>query len=374
LLDSLFGSTYGTRLLVTQAVNRVPLPLRDIFGVRKSRNPKGIANFIKAYCAWFEQTGNQEFKDKAIALGDWLLTSHSAAHGMFAGKGLAWGYNFPWQSPSFLARRHSPNVIVTVFCGEAMLRLYQITKDTKYLDAADEVSRFILIELPVLEETADAKCIAYVPSGSRWSVININAVTAGFLAKLAYLHRNPTLMAHAKKMITWTLNAAGPEGQWNYTQPFSQSNIGPDNYHTGGILDGIFDYMLASQDQTPRAKYLKSLAYYEQNFFETSGAPKWRANQSYPHDVHGSAQGIITFTKARLFDSKHLSTAQNLLAWTLENLQDPATGRFYYQQKRFFTWKLDLMRWNNSWMMWAMADYLRAAASSGTNTQDRMAA
>jgi hypothetical protein len=355
LAEALLGWNYWGRLLVTQAVNRSYVPLRPLLGVRKSRNPKGIANFIKAYCNLHRLSGRQEDLREARELADWLLANHANQDGRW--KGLCWGYNFPWQSPGFFAPRHSPNCIVTVFCAEALLALHGLTGQAEHLAAARGAADFILRELPVLEEDDRIKCIGYVPVGLRWKVININAVTAGFLAKLAVASGDASLGEQAGRMVAWVLAQQTPYGAWHYTVPAKASGIGHDNYHTGGILDGILDYMLSSGDQTPRRAYQEGLAFYRKHLFQPDGAPRLTDRKRYPHDIHGSAQGILSFVKAAELDPAHYDFAKLIAAWALDNMQDQ-DGHFYYRKHRLFTRKECLMRWNNSWMSWALSELL----------------
>ena len=120
--------------------------------------------------------------------------------------------------------------------------------------------------------------------------------------------------------------------------------------------------MQASKDESHRAAFLKALDYYVENFFTSEGAPKWRAHKIYPNDVHGSAQGILTFAKASALSQRHLELARKIAQWAIRELQAPDEGYFYYQKFERFTWKLDLMRWGNSWMHWALAELLLAEA------------
>lgn len=358
LLEALFGFSAPTRLLSTQLVNRLPLPLRDLFSVKKYRNPKGVANFIKGYCAYHRSDPDLKWVEAIRILADWLLTHDSKSKGAFLGSGKCWGYQFPWQSPGFYAPRHSPNCIVTTFCADALLAAYEVTKDVRYLEGAKQAKDFILNELPILEEGSDFKCIGYVHSGPRWKVININAVVGGFLAKLAKTIGDPSLMQEASRLIRWTVSARLPDYSWNYTQPKAQSGIGPDNYHTGGILDGILDYMLQSGDDEHRSVYELGLKFYQEKLFTSYFAPKWRVQKPYPHDIHGSAQGILTFVKAANLDPAHRKTAQKIAHWALLEMRDPKESFFYYQKHRHFIWKLNLMRWNNSWMFWALSELI----------------
>lgn len=343
LVWALFGHTYVTRLLATQAINRIP-GLRPLVFMPKKRNPKGIANFVRAYA---RIPGKEE---KVRELADWLLEHDSKAYHRYDGPGRAWGYQFPWQSPGFFQPAHAPNCIVTVFCAEAMLDAYRTLGQDKYREAAVDASRYLLEYLPVLESSADRLCMGYVKGDLSWKVVNINAVVAGYISRLHAVTKDPAHAEAARRMIAWVMEARDPaHSLWNYTIPASQSGIGPDNYHTGGILDGVFDAG-AGED------YWSSLRIYRDRFFTSDGAPRWRLDRDRPFDVHGAAQAILTFVAASRIRGEYLADAKRVADWTLANLRDARSGRFYYQRFRFFTWKIDLMRWNNSWMMRALAE------------------
>lgn len=359
VVEKLCGNSMIARLVASQIVNRIPLNLRLWTGVRAFRNPKGVSNFIRGYCSLYRATHDPIYLSHARELGDWLLQNDSKSKGAYAGTGISWGYQFPWQSPGFFAPRNYPNCIVSTFCGAAMLELFKNTGNKKYLDAALGVKEFLLKDLPVLEQTEDRKCIGYVANGPRWKVININSVVAGFLIKVAHEIGDQELARDCQKMINWVMSVREADDSWNYTIPKSDSGIGPDNYHTGGILDGVFDYMTITNDYVYLPVYTKALDFYKNKLFTEDFAPKWRSTKNYPMDVHGSAQGILTFVRAGsiLNKEENLMIAGQITEWAIKNLWDECEGRFYYQKRRLFTWKIDLMRWNNSWMFWALADY-----------------
>ena len=223
-VEKAFGFSWPTRLIVTQVVNRAPLPLRSLLRVRKARNPKGIANFVKGYAA-LVQAGERQYLTQLESLAEWLLANDSATLGAYRGSGICWGYQFPWQSPGFFTPRHSPNCIVTTFAAEALLAAYRVTGNFRYLNGAIGAKDFILNDLPVLEAGSDFKCIGYVHSGPRWKVININSVVAGFLAKLSLATKDESLMKEARAMINWVMSVRNLDYSWNYTHPKSQSGI-----------------------------------------------------------------------------------------------------------------------------------------------------
>jgi hypothetical protein len=40
--------------------------------------------------------------------------------------------------------------------------------------------------------------------------------------------------------------------------------------------------------------------------------------------------------------------------WAIENLRSPR-GYFYYQRNRFYTNRIEYMRWSQAWMSYALA-------------------
>ena len=362
-IEKLSGQSMVLRLLASQAVNRVPLPLRHWTGVKKRRNAKGIGNFVRGLGTLYLANPEKALKEEVKSLSQWLLENESHRLGAYDGPGMAWGYPFPWQSPGFFAPRFAPNCIVTVFVGEGLLIAYQVTGESAYLEAARGVRQFILEYLPRLEETASQLCLGYVKEGLKWKVININAVSAGFLSKLAKAESNSEGYQIPKRLINWVMSVQSEGGYWNYTHPKKQSGIGPDNYHTGGILDGIFDYMEASGDRSFEPAWRKALVFYRQHFFTETGSPNWRVGKRYPQDIHGAAQGILTFVRAARWYPPYLDVAGLIAQWALSEMQSPEGG-FYYQKWRAFTWKIPLMRWNNSWMMMALSQYQAAIEKS----------
>jgi hypothetical protein len=81
-------------------------------------------------------------------------------------------------------------------------------------------------------------------------------------------------------------------------------------------------------------------------------------DRKYPHDVHGSAQGIITFKKAARHDKTFLPQAAKIADWTILHLYRRKSQDFAYRQGRWMMWDYSLMRWCNAWMARALAELL----------------
>jgi len=354
-LEKLSLNSKWLRLVFIQAIMRSPCNPRPLLGVPKSINPKGMALFSMGYLSEYRRTGSYEMRERAVYCLDWLYKNAvKGAHG------LGWGYNFDWQSTLFFAPRYSPNAIVTVFCGEAFVKAFEILGDEEYLYVAEMAARFLCHDLPHLHDTRNELCIGYVPFPVKSIVLNITASAGTQVAKVASLRNDPVLQREARRMIAFVAGRRTDYFAWYYTYPAENSYIVHDNYHTGGVVDALRDYEVYSGDDSFRDVYENGLAYYARELFLPDGAPKHMNNSIYPLDIHGSAQGIISFSKAACWKRDYLELADTIARWAIDNMFDEEGGFFYYQKGRYLTRRFTLMRWCNAWMSKALSDLLMA--------------
>ncbi len=339
------------RLIFTQIIKELPFNVRPLMKVEKSKNPKGIALFARAYFFLYQKTDDNEYLKKGESLIRWLLENPSLGR-----NNLCWGYNFIWQNTIFLQDRFEPNAVVSVFAGEALIHAYRVTDNRKYLDAARSVADFIVKDLPVLYDSENERAIAYVLRKVDAIVLNNQVLTGAFLAKV-WKHTGETRLKDiAWRQINYTINRRTEYDAWYYTYPAGKSHIKHDNYHTGGILDGLLEYYEETGDDRYMRVYWKGLEYYRKNLFESNGAPCWMNNKKYPFDIHGSAQGIVSFKKASKYNSRFKYQAETIADWTIKNLYRNETSDFAYRKGRWFKWNYSLMRWCNAWMTRALAE------------------
>jgi rhamnogalacturonyl hydrolase YesR len=350
-LNALSFNNKWLRFIYTQILKEMPFNLRPLFGVKPSKNPKGIALFARAYLFLYQQTNDPAFLEKGEGLIQWLLSHPSPRQ-----PHLCWGYNFIWQSTLFLQDRFEPNAVVTVFVGEALIHAYRITQNQKYLDAARSVGKFIVHDLPVVYDSQDERAIAYVLRKVGAVVLNNQVLTAALLVKIWKHTREAELLDIAKRQMNYTVNRCTDYNAWYYTHPPGKSRIRHDNYHTGGILDGLLEYFEETGDNRYIQSYWNGLEYYRQNLFEANGAPRWMNDKKHPFDIHGSAQGIITFTKAARHNPSLLPQAALIVNWATMNLYRQKKHDFAYRQGRWVKWNYSLMRWCNAWMARALAE------------------
>lgn len=355
LLEILSLNNHWLRFSATQIVTRSPVNLRPMLGVRQSINPKGMAVFALAYLRAAEVLVDERYLSQAQHCLDWLRDHPAESY-----PGWSWGYDFPWSSLHFEVPRYTPNLVVTGNAAIAFLQSYKQTGSEEALGIARGTVDFIRQGLRLLHDQGGTRAYSYVP-GNHWIVVNVQGLASYVMAQIAAYTGEQELREEAAALNAFLMARQTDYGGWHYAFPQGSSPVTHDNYHTGNILDWVLLYgKLTEQDPDYWTKFRLGLDFYRDHLFLDDRAPKLMHNRTYPFNIHGAAQGIITFARSAVhFDEAYLPIAQRITTWTLEHLQAP-DGHFYYQKGRFWLNKTPLMRWNQAWMACALAHLLWA--------------
>jgi hypothetical protein len=359
-LEKIAGDSKLRRLAITQLVMRSPLHIRPLIGVRKARNAKGLALFARALFARARLTGSDDDMREARRLLGMLESDASTAFG-----GMAWGYPYPWQDVGFFAPRGLPNRVVTSFVGHAFLDGYESLGDARLLDIASKSVEFLLHAPKTLYEDDRHRCVSYVPDERvTWIVMDVSALAGTLAARLAAITDDAALRTEAARLVRYVASKQTKEGAWFYAEPPSASRITHDNYHTGFVLDSLLIYDDAARSSEFEDAYARGAEFYERRLFEPDGAPRFMSDQRYPYDIHGAAQGVITFALRQKLRGEGAQMAGRVLDWTLRNMWDPKSGWFYYQKRRAYRTRIRELRWCQGWMSLALASFLDMSRTS----------
>jgi len=347
---TILGKSRFFRLAWIQLFKRNPINFRQVFGVRKDYNPKGLGLFLIGYCNLYTKENKKEYLEKIRFLSDKLLQLQTKGY-----SGACWGYNFDWQARAFFQPKYTPTVVATSFISEALLLAYDITKKEEYLKAAISSCDFILKDLNKSFDNEEDYTLSYSPLDST-QVFNAGLLGAKLLCLVYQFTNESTLIDEAKKIVSYVSKKQADDGSWVYgSLPFHQWI---DNFHTGYNLECIFIYQKITGDKTFQVNIDKGLTYYLNTFFTEEGISKYYNNSTYPIDIHAPAQLVVTLAKLdKLKENKEL--VDKVLNWTIKNMQS-SQGYFYYQKKKRITSKIPYIRWAQSWMFYAFSNYFLA--------------
>lgn len=342
ILNAILGWGKWPRIFSIQGIMRFPINLRPLLLVPKTHNPKGIALFVLGLLDLYQATNDESHLKKATQLLDLLLSIRSPTNW----SGYCWGYHYPWRDMGFYAPTNTPNAVVTCFVCEAFIQAFRITNNNKYIEVVASSLEFLLKDLTSLKDTEDELCLSYMPMPMSMRVMDVSILIGAVASQYCQLIRNPAVEDTASRLVNFVVKKQTNYGAWYYTDPPGDSLIRHDNYHTGFILDALARHMKASGNNSYLKAYESGLQFYAENLFNSNGSPRWMSDKDYPHDIHGAAQGILTFSDN---NNSYPNVANKIANWAISNMYDP-TGRFYYQKTRFYTKKFTLLRWCNAWM------------------------
>ncbi len=339
----------GFRLALTQFCKLSPINFRPLLLVSKCFNPKGGALFLLGNLNKFQTTKEGKYKLEAQKLSEKLKTL-----AIKRGKGIAWGYNFDWQSRAFFTLMGIPNIIPSVYVGFALIEYYKIFEDNEALEMAKQVCEFILNEM-ILFEDENNLCFRYVPT-KNVQVHNANLLAASFLSSIGKYAPSEEIKNKIQKSVNFSIADINEKGAWAYgTKPFHRW---VDNFHTAFNIESLLNIRDNLNWPELNETIEKVVHYYFENLFTEGGLPKYYDNKLYPIDIHVIAETMVVLSKIK--DSKinynehKFNCIENTLIKLIEEFQDKK-GYFYYQKQKCFWNKIPYIRWAQAWMFYALS-------------------
>lgn len=362
-----FGPTVS--FYANQIVKRSPLNLRPVLGVKKGINPKGMGLFLFALSElnrrgielesvpW--RNGSQ--RSEMDFFVEWLRDNPSPGY-----DGYSWGYNFDWpKRDGSSVAAYTPSSVVTGFNARALYSYYRATGSDQVREVLNGCAEFIQRHIPVTE-AVDGICYSYVPT-KRDMTVNASLLAAETLAYADAASGTDDHVEKVRSVLEFTRSRQNQDGSWYYS--FSIEDGRPKkqiDFHQGYVLESIYRLTkVYGLDETPYDEMLvRGLEFYRKRQFDEHGRALWRYPAKWPVDIHNQSQGIITFSLLKELYAEGVSTAEQVLEYTLREMRG-RDGRFYYQQWPLVMARTPYMRWAQGWMIVALASALIHLKGSG---------
>lgn len=343
------------RMAWLQSIKRLPINLRRMLGVPRGINPKGVALFALAEAARIRDdlrgTDNLSY---LLELLDRLAILEVDGSGS---RLRSFGYNFDWQSRAFYAPKLTPTIVPTAFAAKAYLDGYELLGSAKFLEAADEICRFILNRLRRPFETATEICFSYTPNDNS-RILNASLLAGEVLARTGELVGRTDYLETALKTARFVVGLQSPEGSWPYGTRLRHKWV--DNFHTAFMISSLlalYDKCSSLLERDESEKIFSSIDrgtnFWIDNFFLASAAPKYFHNRTNPIDIHSAAAAIVTLADLAETRDDAIRLACRIADWTLENMY--YGGRFFYQKNALITVRIEFIRWGQAWMAFALS-------------------
>jgi hypothetical protein len=336
-----------------------PVFSRHLFQIKPETNAKAMGLFASSYLDLYNVLKEETYYEKSLYCLNWLKKNKSTTY-----SGDGWGYPFNWQT-KILVPAGTPNGIVTTVAGEAFWRHYKLGGEKESLDYCVRICEF-LTTLPFDRINNEQLCFSYTPLFIN-HVHNLNLFVAEFLIKTGIETSNNSWIEMGNLAVNYTISNQLDNGSFDYSGPPEILNNHIDNYHTGFVLRMLHSIWKHTGRKDVLAALNKCYLHYISNFFINGRIPKLMANKKYRIDIHSCAESIHCLSELSATFPGALDLAENILHWTLENLQDKS-GYFYYGilKSRFtgipFVSKIPYIRWGQAWMHKALSSYIVATS------------
>lgn len=331
--------TFGNLLLdrvLQQVIWRSPINLRPLLGVKPLDSNIGRGYMAWGYLTMLKLTGDHTYGDKAISCLEWLIKNKAPDFREFS-----WGKMFDFASRGGRQGKYEPITVWTSLIGQAFIEAYETIGDKKYLSIADSICRWIVGLPRTLTDTGF--CINYTPHGEgNCTIHNQSMLAAAILARAAKYTGSDEHVKVAREAIQYTCTRQLPDGSWFYGEEPKYHWI--DNFHTGYNLDALKCYIESTGEETYANNLKQGFIFFRNNFFETSGRPKYYHNRIYPIDSQCCSQAIETLANFSSYDQSSLELGIQVARWTIENMQDQ-DGHFYFMRYPFVALKMPMIHW-----------------------------
>ena len=354
LIRLISSKSKNLRIVFTQFLRRCPVNLRPLLGVKKGHNPKGMGLFLWGYSKLYALTKERQYLERVDYILNILERLRSKGY-----SGNCWGYNFDWQSRTFMRPKGTPTIVNTSFIGHALLDCHELTGRQRALDMAIPIKDFILGDLHRTRLNGTF-CFSYTPVDTE-AIHNTNFLGASILARLARYCDDDRLTEATLASLEYSMRHQRDDGSWFYADTSIQSWI--DSFHTGFNLQAIRYILDAGLAPEYRAAYRKGVKYYAGNFFLEDGTPKYYHDRIYPIDIHSPAQAICFFCRE---GKEYQDRTDRIVNWMMKNLYS-GKGFFYFRKGRFMTNRIPYMRWSQAWAFHALTEYLLAKGKSSSS-------
>ncbi|MFQ3292614.1 hypothetical protein [Reinekea sp.] len=274
-----------------------------------------------------------------------------------------WAHDIPYGFPGGeKIYADTPNLVTSAFVANSIFDLYKKTEDEKWSGLFLKIVDDIELHIPFKNISSDQICFMYTPI-SNYHVHNANLLYSELLAKKYSITKEPYLLELITKSIAYTIGDFMRCRKYRYAGPPTENDT-VDNYHTGFVLRSLAEIEIhlgrnLSFDLISIISDLK-------DFYFSTFVKKYivRGSDNLIQS-HSLAEMIIVYSMFKdELDVERRAEIETSISKTFNLLYSTKYGYFYNNVKQIVLFKLvdktEMIRWSNSWMLYAMEYFMRS--------------
>jgi hypothetical protein len=317
----------------------------------------GDAHYAMSYMNLYEISGNNFYLLKAENLLNVMKGYASSGY-----SGLCWGYSFNWQqSKNVLWSAGTPMITITPYAFWAYKKHYILTSNSSSYDICLSIADHALSDLNEIQMDNSTVSSSYSPH-SQDIVINANSYRAAVLLEAYQLSKDKKYKQAAENNINFILSFQGSKGEWFYEAKGPENNF-IDHFHTCFVLKNMYKCYQVTEDNEILHAIQKGYKYYNDNLFYPSGRPKHFSVAKYiklrKYEMYDYAESISLGILLRDIIPESYGVSVKLANDLIENFQKK-DGSFITRVTSFGTkHKVPYHRWPQSQLFYALTSLLK---------------
>ncbi|MBP5723787.1 MAG: hypothetical protein J6X18_09495 [Bacteroidales bacterium] len=340
-----------------------PLNFRPVLDIKKGMVTKVYALMIDSYLNLYELDKERIYLDKALRLYKEMIS----AAVVDTDDELGWGRNYPFKTGGEVHDNKKPLVYLDARLGQAMIHLYDITKDTAILKDLKRVVVNIIRTGRILQHNG-WKFIGYSPDNNARLTFNASMVAVETILKFmdragmdVFYVDEYEMRAVCYDIIRTMIHFQENDGSWIYGYSSDGRIFNQKDFHQGFVIDSLYEVLPLISDvslrENAKCAYEKGFQYLKTIQISEKGEFFWRYPQKYPIDIHNQAQGILSLAKNK--DDKNKEKLMTIVDYTVSMFWLPQRKCFAYQKWPIIKNKISYVRWCNAWMLYAMSFFVK---------------
>ena len=341
------------------ALKNLPFNMRPLLGIHQELDAKALGLLGRGYFLLGKYSNRSDLKNLGKDCVNYLIETITEGF-----SGACWGHPFPYRSSRLYLPANMPSIVSTAYAVQAILDAYELNGDTAYIGIAHSSCNFILKDLQRIGNE-HSFLFSYIPEHNV-AIHNASLLAAQILARVDNLTGKSDWSELYRAAVQCTLDDQNEDGSWFYDAPESteRENTFIDNFHTGFVLESLFDIYSNTQWGFLELPMKQGLDYYVRQLFDLDGSPRHTADRKGTIDLRDCAQGIIVLSKMHeMLEPEHQDLLGGLIKWTLKHMQNK-DGSFSYMYRNGRKSSIPYIRFQ-AWMLCALS-----TALSNDNVQD----
>lgn len=328
--------------------------VRKLF-TKKKRFPIADAHFIMGHLNLYTINQDNSHLEEAEKIASELLKSSIQGY-----SGHCWGYPFDWMTTRGLWTSGIPLMTTTVYCFEAYLKLFDVTKKKKYLEIAHSIFQFTLMDITDFKIDNETSACSYSPIDNS-QIVNANAYRSHVLIEGFQRFDSNDALEKAKLNINFILKSQEEDGSWKYAVNDERDNF-VDNFHTCFVLKNLIKINAVLKEERISKAIKKGFNFYTLNLLSMDYSPKPFAKLSrfniVKTELYDYAEGISLCLQMQRIDEKASVIAEKLVTDLITKFQKK-DGSFYTRINILnIPNKIPYLRWPQAQIFYSLTNYL----------------